>query len=236
MSTEIVTTNESAAVLQVIERLVLNDSVSIEKVEKMLDMQERILNRNAHQAFTADLAAMQTELPLVSKNGRGHNQAKYALLEDINQAIRPALQKYGFAVTFRVQQTEKQVTIAAVLSHRMGHSSETTITLPIDVSGSKNATQAVGSTISYGKRYAIGALLNISTGDDNDAASAQPVKTVSPGQAKTLQAIFDKLSETNQEIFYGWLGEPKDVPAHMFNDAQAWLANAQQSEAQANAT
>ena len=56
--------NESAAVLQVIERLVLNDSVSIEKVEKMFDMQERILNRNAHQAFTADLAAMQTELPL----------------------------------------------------------------------------------------------------------------------------------------------------------------------------
>ena len=80
MSTEIVTTNESAAVLQVIERLVLNDSVSIEKVEKMLDMQERILNRNARKAFTADLAAMQTELPLVAKNGRGHNQAKYALL------------------------------------------------------------------------------------------------------------------------------------------------------------
>lgn len=236
MSTEIATTNESAAVLQVIERLVLNDSVSIEKVEKMLDMQERILNRNAHQAFTADLAAMQTELPLVAKNGRGHNQAKYALLEDINQAIRPALQKYGFAVTFRVQQTEKQVTIAAVLSHRMGHSSETTITLPIDVSGSKNATQAVGSTISYGKRYAIGALLNISTGDDTDGETSAPAKNVSPGQAKTLQAIFDKLSEANQKIFKEWLGEPKDVQANMFNDAQAWLAKAKETEDQANAT
>lgn len=236
MSTEIVTTNESAAVLQVIERLVLNDSVSIEKVEKMLDMQERILNRNAHQAFTADLAAMQTELPLVSKNGRGHNQAKYALLEDINQAIRPALQKYGFAVTFRVQQTEKQVTIAAVLSHRMGHSSETTIALPIDVSGSKNATQAVGSTISYGKRYAIGALLNISTGDDNDAETSQPTKTVSAGQAKTLQIKYDSVSEANKKIFREWLGEPKDVPLHMFNDANAWLTTTRESEIAANAT
>ena len=80
MSTEIVTTNESAAVLQVIERLVLNDSVSIEKVEKMLDMQERILNRNAHKAFTADLAAMQTELPPGGQEWTRHNQAKYALL------------------------------------------------------------------------------------------------------------------------------------------------------------
>ena len=236
MSTEITKTNESAAVLQVIERLVLNDSVSIEKVEKMLDMQERILNSNAHQAFTADLAAMQTELPLVSKNGRGHNQAKYALLEDINQAIRPALQKYGLAVTFRVQQTEKQVTIAAVLSHRMGHSSDTTITLPIDVSGSKNATQAVGSTISYGKRYAIGALLNISTGDDNDAATAQPAKTVSPGQSKTLQMKYDSVSEANRKIFKDWLGEPKDVPLHMFNDANAWLTKTRESEVAVNAS
>lgn len=235
MSTEIAKTNESAAVLQVIERLVLNDAVSIEKVEKMLDMQERILNRNAHQAFTADLAAMQTELPLVAKNGRGHNQAKYALLEDINQAIRPALQKYGFAVTFQVKQTDKQVTIAAVLSHRMGNSSDTSITLPIDVSGSKNATQAVGSTISYGKRYAIGALLNISTGDDNDGETAQPAKTVSPGQAKTLQANYDKLSAANQAIFKEWLGEPKDVPSTKFNDAQAWLMDTKRIESEANA-
>ena len=222
--------NEGAAVLQVIERLVLTPDVSIEKIEKMLDLQERILNRNAHQAFTADLAAMQIELPLIAKNGKGHGTAKYALLEDINQAIRPALQKYGFAVTFRISQREKEVSITAVLSHKLGHSDETTITLPIDISGSKNATQAVGSTVSYGKRYAIGALLNISTGDDNDAASDSSERAISPGQIKTLKAIFDKLTEKNQEIFYNWLGEPKDVPAKMFNEAQAWLISAQKLE------
>lgn len=173
--------NEGAAVLQVIERLVLTPDVSIEKIEKMLDLQERILNRNAHQAFTADLAAMQIELPLIAKNGKGHNSAKYALLEDINQAIRPALQKYGFAVTFRIAQREKEVSITAVLSHKLGHSDETVITLPLDLSGSKNATQAVGSTVSYGKRYAIGALLNISTGDDNDAAT--PIVQIQPEKA-----------------------------------------------------
>lgn len=227
--------NEGAAVLQVIERLVLTPDVSIEKIEKMLDLQERILNRNAHQAFTADLAAMQIELPLIAKNGKGHNSAKYALLEDINQAIRPALQKYGFAVTFRIAQRDKEVSITAVLSHKLGHSDETVITLPLDLSGSKNATQAVGSTVSYGKRYAIGALLNISTGDDNDAATPPAAKSVSVGQAKTLQALFDKLSEPGQEAFYGWVGEPKDVPADMFNEAHSWLLNAKRIEEQAGA-
>jgi hypothetical protein len=40
-----------------------------------------------------------------------------------------------------------------VLSHELGHSEETTMTLPLDTSGSKNNVQAVGSSTSYGKRY-----------------------------------------------------------------------------------
>lgn len=160
--------HETQAIMQMIERVVLNPEADMDKLDKMLDMQERILNRNAKQAFTADLAAMQSELPLVGKAGEGHNKAKYAKLEDINEAIRPTLQKYGFAVTFRVKQTDKLLTVIAILSHRLGHSEDTDLMLPLDTSGSKNAVQAVGSTISYGKRYALCALLNISTGDDTD--------------------------------------------------------------------
>jgi hypothetical protein len=179
MSSEIVKVEQAAstemqAVMAMVERVALNPDADISKLEKMLDMQERILNRNAQQAFTADLAAMQSELPLVGKAGRGHNNAKYAKLEDINEAIRPTLQKYGFAVTFRMNQTDKSVTVTARLSHRMGYSEETNLCLPLDTSGSKNAVQAVGSTVSYAKRYAICALLNISTGDDDDGG---PPKT-----------------------------------------------------------
>lgn len=164
---------EAQAIMQMIERVVLNPDADMDKLDKMLDMQERILNRNAKQAFTADLAAMQAELPLVGKLGEGHNKAKYARLEDINEAIRPTLQKHGFAVTFRTKQGEKTLTVTAILSHRMGHSEETDLILPLDTSGSKNAVQAVGSTISYGKRYALCLLLNISTGDDNDGGEPE---------------------------------------------------------------
>ena len=165
---------ETQAIMQMIERVVLNPDADMDKLDKMLDMQERILNRNAKQSYTADLAAMQAELPLVGKLGEGHNKAKYARLEDINEAIRPTLQKYGFAVTFRTKQAEKTLTVTAILSHRMGHSEETDLILPLDTSGSKNAVQAVGSTISYGKRYALCLLLNISTGDDTDGNLPTP--------------------------------------------------------------
>jgi len=160
--------SDNAAMMQVIERVALNKDADIAKLEKMLDMQERILNRNAKQAFTADLAAMQINLPRVIEYGEGHNSAKFAKLEDINDAIRPVLHRHGFAITYRTKVEGSLILITTVLSHREGHSEETTIPLQADTSGSKNAVQAVGSTISYGKRYGICALLNISTGDDND--------------------------------------------------------------------
>lgn len=178
---------ESAAVLSMIERVATDPQADITKLEKMLDMQERILNRNAEQAFSADLALMQGELPLVIKNGEGHNKARYAKLEDINETIRPTLQRYGFAVTFRTNQNEKSVSITAILSHKMGHREETQLVMPLDTSGNKNAVQAIGSTVSYGKRYALCALLNISTGDDTDGVINQGPQKLSVAQISDLR-------------------------------------------------
>lgn len=160
--------SESSAIMSVIERVAMSPDADIEKLERMLDMQERVLDRNAKQAFTADLASMQIELPRVVEHGEGHNKAKYALLEDINDMLRPVLHRFGFAVTFRIKHESGLVWVTTVLSHRQGHSEETSIPLALDTSGSKNAVQAVGSSISYGKRYGICAMLNISTGDDVD--------------------------------------------------------------------
>ncbi|WP_340146807.1 ERF family protein [Halomonas sp. PA16-9] len=40
--------------------------------------------------------------------------------------------------------------------------------LPADISGNKNAVQAFGSSTSYGKRYVLSALLNITRGQDDN--------------------------------------------------------------------
>jgi hypothetical protein len=195
--------SETSAIMGVIERIALSPDADMAKLEKMLDMQERVMNRNARQAFTADLANMQCELPIVAKNGEGHNKAKYAKLEDINETIRPALQKFGFAVTFRVKQAEKSVTITAILSHKLGHSEETDLTLPLDVTGNKNAVQAVGSTVSYAKRYAIAALLNISTGDDTDGNFPPPEprqKVKEPISDSRLNSAIEKIKSGDSSV------------------------------------
>jgi len=223
MSGELTVQNESAQFMAVIEKIAMNPDASIDKLEKMLDMQERILNRNSHQSFTADLAAMQCDLPLVKENGRSHNGA-YALLEDINQAIRPVLQKFGFAVTFRVEQAEKTVTVKAILSHRGGHSECTSMMLPLDISGNKTSTQQVGSTVSYGKRYAISALLNISTGDDRDGNS-QAVITITVEQAKAIKFILDAKTDETNAAFVATFGPHDRITPEERAKAAAWLRN-----------
>lgn len=196
LSNQQAVSSENTALMAMIERVCLSPDADIAKLEKMLDMQERILDRNAKQAFSADFAAMQRELPRIAENGQGHNNAKYALLEDINDSVRPVLYKYGFGVSFSIDQNDSKVTVKAKLSHKLGHYEETCLSLPLDTSGNKNAVQAAGSTISYGKRYAICALLNISTGDDVDGDNPNPV-------TESYVGMCERLSEHIAEIKIG---------------------------------
>lgn len=165
--------DEKSAVLAVIERAALNKDVDITKLEKLLDMQERILAKSAEMAFNSAMAQMQAELPVITERGEikvnGVLRSRYARFEDINEAVKPILQRHGFAISFRTDTTKDTVKVTGILTHREGHATQTDMTLPVDLSGQKNAVQAIGSSVSYGKRYVMEALLNItSKGLDDD--------------------------------------------------------------------
>jgi hypothetical protein len=182
--------SDAAGILAVIERAAMNPQIDVEKMERLLAMQERILERNAKAAFTAALAEMQPLLPTIDQNGAIKNnagtvQSTYAEWEDINDAIRPLLHDHGFALSFKPgMATDGKVTMTGVLRHRDGFEEEATVTLPHDSSGSKNSVQAVGSSLSYGKRYAAIALLNIT--------SRAPRDRDDDGQRSNLSAAAEK--------------------------------------------
>lgn len=168
----------AASLIDVIAQAARDPSVDIDKMERLIAMQERVLGREAQTSYYADLAQMQPNLPIIDerggiKNRDGVVQSTYALWEDVNEAIRPALAEHGFSLSFRVSRAEGEIVVTGILAHRLGHREETTLALPTDTSGSKNAVQAVGSSTSYGKRYTAFALLNLTTtGEDDDGNKA----------------------------------------------------------------
>lgn len=192
--------SEVTAIIQVIERAALNPNVDIDKMERLLAMQERVLERNAKAAFTSALAEMQPLLPVIDERGKISTdkgktvQSTYAKWEDINDAIRPLLAAHGFALSFRVNRTDAIVAVTGVLSHREGHSEETTIDLSVDSSGNKNGVQAVGSSISYGKRYAAISLLNITSRapqDRDDDGKAAGDNLINEHEVAELVALME---------------------------------------------
>lgn len=163
---------QPTSLLAVISRAASDPTCDVDKMERLMAMHERMLAQQAVVAFNEALSDMQDKLPAIGERGNAAGRYTYALWEDINAAIKPILKAHGFALSFRTDFADG-IAVTGVLSHKAGHSEATTIKLPADPSGNKNAVQAVASSVSYGKRYTAGALLNLTShGEDDDAYAA----------------------------------------------------------------
>lgn len=167
------------SLLQVIAKAARDPAVDIDKMERLLQMQERVQDREAEVAFSSAFAEMQPELPAINMRGqivhKGNVISDYAEWSDVSKAITPVLSRFGFSLSFKPDEVGGKVAVCATLRHKDGHTDSATLPLPTDTSGAKNAVQAVGSTLTYGKRYSAILLLNIRIeGDDDDGASSGP--------------------------------------------------------------
>lgn len=210
----------STSLMDVIGRAAADPNTDVDKLERLLGMYERITAQQAKAAFTAALAEMQPKLPVIAEHGgitdrAGKIQSTYAKWEDIADAIRPILHDHGFALSFRVVTTPK-VAVTGVLSHRDGHSDETTMELPVDGSGSKNDVQAVGSSFSYGKRYTAIALLNITSRapSDRDDDARKAGTSVAGQDAITAINMAEGLDELRAWKATHFDAVSKAVPEH----------------------
>lgn len=234
---------EPVSLLAVISRAASDPNTDVDKLERLLSMYERITAQQAATAFKAGLAELKPKLPVIDRKGRIEVRAKsatgerdgrvtqstpYALWEDIDAAITPILHEHGFVLTFRsgVAQDGK-ITVTGVLSHNAGHSEETTITLPHDSSGSKNAVQAVGSSTSYGKRYTATLLLNIRTkGEDDDGCTGAETKTITDSQAEILKDLCGEAGRNVAAFCRARrIDRLGDLPAADFDAAKSWISS-----------
>lgn len=216
---------ETASIMETIARAAENPNIDPAKLEKFMDLYERAQAREAKTAYFQALSDMQDELPVIPERGkidigRGNPQ-KYALWEDVNKLIKPVLKRHGFALSFRTGFAEAKIAVTGVLSHSSGHFEETTIHLPSDTSGSKNAVQAVGSSTSYGKRYVTAALLNLtSTGEDDNGLSGGGDEPLSDEQFNTVMELCERVN-ANKEAFCKYMKVPsiKDIRAKDYHRA-----------------
>lgn len=186
-------------IVGLIDRMMSMPELDLDRVDRLISMHERMQSQQAVTAFNQSFAKMQKDLKPVEKRGKAHN-SRYALWEDINESIRSVIGKHGFSLTFKTEQSDDLITVTAILLHEQGHSMQTSKELPYDTSGSKNAVQAIGSSTSYGKRYAACDLLNITTKDEDDDGQAGGSNLISVDQFEEIQALVDEVGADVQAM------------------------------------
>ena len=127
-------------------------------------------------------------------------KSKYAPLSEVINVTRPILSKNGLSVVQAPSTDGDSVTITTILMHESGEWIESpALTLKMD----KVTAQGAGSAITYARRYAISAILGISSEDDDDGNGAEPDEPPTKPGSKPIESKSEKpLSEAQIKRLY----------------------------------
>ena len=113
-----------------------------------------------------------------------HFKSRYATLASVWDAIREPLSAHGLSVSQVLESAENGVGVAVrtLLLHTSGQWIASRYVMPIT---DKLTPQAMGSAITYARRYALSAIVGIAPDDDDDgnAASVTPARQEQPKPA-----------------------------------------------------
>jgi hypothetical protein len=126
-------------------------------------------SENLTELFAA-LALAQGEIVNAKKDTENtFFKSNYADLASVISAIREPLSKNGLAYIQLVTVRDKMVSIETILTHKAGQFLAETLDLPVV----QNNPQGIGSTITYGRRYSLMAMVGVAAEDDDGNAGSK---------------------------------------------------------------
>lgn len=183
-------TDYSGGLLDVIARAARDPSVDIDKMERLISMQERVQARDAEMAFNVALNAAQREMrPIATNASNPQTKSRYATFDKLDRVLRPIYTEHGFSLSFDEGESPKEdhVRVLCYVSHIAGHTRTYHRDMPADGKGAKGGdlmtkTHAAGAAGSYGARYLLKGIFNVAVGEDDDDGN---------GAAGSVQLIDD---------------------------------------------
>lgn len=219
-----------APMVAMIERIAMDPSIPIDRLEQMLAMKERLDAKAAEMAFASAFAKMQSAVPVIAERGKitnrdGAVQSTYPLWEDVNEALKTPLAENGLSMSFDRRKEDGKTIIGCVVTHIMGHSRRAEIDLPRDESGSKNAVQGEGSTVSYGQRYSSKMLINwISEGSEDDDGKKAGSAFISEDQFIALRDLLETAGgDEDKFLKFFKVDLLAELPVSRYGEADAML-------------
>ena len=172
---------ETSAVLSMIERVALDPNSDVDKLEKMLDMQERVLNKQAESAFFSTLNRCQSLMTRVTADcSNNQTKSRYASYAALDRALRPIYTQEGLSLSFDTEPSGIEGMLRVVCFASNGnYTKRYSVDMPADGKGAKGGdvmtkTHATGAAMSYGMRYLLKMIFNVAIGEDDTDGNTPP--------------------------------------------------------------
>lgn len=148
----------------------------------------------------------------------GQQKTKYADLASCWDAARGPLSKNGLAVVQMPSADGAKVTVTTMLVHKSGEWFKNSI----QMTSAQNTPQAIGSCITYGRRYSFCSVVGISPEDDDGAAasgtargSKEAAKAVGDAKVAAMRGDEPQMMESDAKISFKALESFKDIKTEL---------------------
>lgn len=167
--------SEEAALLSVIARAASDPQCDLDKMERLLNMQERIVSKRGETAFNDAMSKAQAEMRRVAADSNNpQTRSQYASYGAIDRVLRPIYTEHGFSISFDTGESPREdfVRMLAIVAHKDGFSRTYHADIPADGKGAKGGdvmtkTHAFGAATTYGMRYLLKMVFNVAIGEDD---------------------------------------------------------------------
>jgi len=225
-------------------QIAVSNNADLDKLEKLMDLQSKWEEREAKKKYVKAMTLFKSQAPQIlkdkeadfpSKKG-GRVKYSYAPLGSIARVIAASLAQFGLSHSWTTQQNG-DVIVTCTITHEDGYSESTSLSAPADTSGTKNAIQSIGSTMTYLQKYTLMAITGLAASSDQDDdgnSAGEPPAPLSSEQIKAIAKIIsDKEIDTNKFLDYMKYDSVDEILASDYKKALKALAGAKGEKANA---
>lgn len=158
-------------------RIATSQGADLERLEKLMDLQQRYEREQARKQFTEAIAAFKADPPRITKNKHVHFATRdgdkvdywHATHDEVCGKIGAALARHGLSHAWRQRQENGAIFVTCTLTHSGGHKEDFELFGAPDTSGKKSPLQAMASTITFLQRYTLLGACGLSSSELRDA-------------------------------------------------------------------
>lgn len=202
--------------------------VDAEKIGYLVNLQEKMVDRAAKDAFNRAFAKACQDMPVITKDDKIEHNGKFIgwfkKYEDLRGVVDDIINPLGLTVTHDSDQIDGGrggLTVWTVITYMDDQytwcEERGRMPVPPDTGGAKTAAQALGSSSTYGMRYSLAAAFGIvQRGLDRDGKSQSRAQLEAPDQN-------DKLIDAGQRAAAGGPREYANWLSGLTNVQKGWL-------------